>query len=81
MFDHLIAESLVHDLGDSCATSIVVCRRLHCATVDWLHNTSGAGMPSSLHLNQSPIVTTDLLANEINGFGNYGVTSGDAYTV
>ena len=23
----------------------------------------------------------DLSANEINGFGNYGVTSGDAYTM
>ena len=23
----------------------------------------------------------DLFANEINGFGNYGVTSGDAYTM
>ena len=23
----------------------------------------------------------DLFANEINGFGNYGVTSGDAYTI
>ena len=23
----------------------------------------------------------DLFANELNGFGNYGVTSGDAYTM
>ena len=51
MFDPIIAESLVHDRGDCCATSTVVCRRLQCVTDDWLHYIWRRN--ALLHLNQS----------------------------